>query len=64
MNIADNPISKPHLGGIIAAMLAYLEIRISDNLGGMLYKLDLQYSRWCRAHLHWVDLRLRSQNIF
>ena len=27
MNIADNPISKPHLGDIIVAMLAYLEIR-------------------------------------
>jgi len=48
MNIADNPISKPYLGGIIVAMLAYLEIRISDTLGwpqGMLYKLYLQYSR-------------------
>ena len=44
MNIADNPISKPYLGGIIVAMLAYQEIRISDTLGwpqGMLYILDL-----------------------
>ena len=44
MNIADNPISKPQLGGIIVALLAYLEIRISDTLGwpqGMLYELDL-----------------------
>ena len=47
MNIADNPISKPYLGGVIV-LLAYLEIRISDTLGwpqGMFYKLDLQYSR-------------------
>ena len=29
MNIADNLTSKPYL----AAMLAYLEIRISDTLG-------------------------------
>ena len=67
MNIADNPISKPQLGGIIVAMLAYLEIRISDTLGwpqGMLYKLDLQYSRGHRAYMHWVDLPLRSRNIF
>ena len=67
MNIADNLISKPYLGGIIVAMLAYLEIRISDTLGwpqGILYKLDLQYSRRCCAHVHWVDLRLRSRNIF
>ena len=59
MNIADNPISKPYLGGIIVAMLAYLEIRISNTLGwsqGMLYKLDLQYSMGCCAHVHWVDL--------
>ena len=63
MGIADN-ISKPYLGGIIVAMLAYLEIRISDTLGwpqGMLYKLDLQYSRGCHAHVHWVDLRLRLE---
>ena len=63
MNIADKPISKPYLGGIIVAMLAYQEIRISDTLGwpqGMLYKLDLQYSWRCRAHVHWVGLRLRS----
>ena len=43
MNIADNPISKPYLGGVIV-LLAHLEIRISDTLGwpqGMLYKLDL-----------------------
>ena len=33
MNIADNPISKPHLGDVIVAMLAYLEIGISDTLG-------------------------------
>ena len=33
MSIADNPISKPYLGGLIVAMLAYLEIRISDTLG-------------------------------
>ena len=54
MNIADNPISKPYLGGIIVAMLTYLEIRISDTLGwpqGMLYKLDLQYSRGV-AHMY------------
>ena len=66
MNIADNPISKPYLGGIIVAMLAYLEIRISDTLGwlqGMLYKLDLQYSRGCRAYIHWVDLRLWSSKV-
>ena len=49
MNIADDPISKPYLGCIIVAILAYLEIRISDTLAigwpqGMLYKLDLQYS--------------------
>ena len=47
MNIADNPISKPYLGGVIV-LLAYLEIKISDTLGwpqGMLYKLDLQYLR-------------------
>ena len=44
MSIANNPISKPYLGGITVAMLAYLEIRISDTLGwpqGMLYKLDI-----------------------
>ena len=67
MNIADNPISKPYLGGIIVALLVYLEIRISDTLGwpqGMLYKLDLQYSRGCHAYIHRVDLRLQSQNIF
>ena len=67
MNKADNPISKPYLGGIIVAMLAYLEIRISDTLGwpqGMLYKLDLQYSRGCHPHVHWVDLQLWSRNIF
>ena len=67
MNIADNPISKPYLGGIIVAMIFYLEIRISDTLGwpqGMLYKLDLKYSRGCCTHVHWVDLQLRSQNIF
>jgi len=67
MNIADNPISKPQLGGIIVAMLAYLKIRISDTLGwphGMLYKLDLQYSRGCGAYMHWVDLQLRSRDIF
>ena len=59
MNIADNPISKPQLDGIIVAMLAYLEIRISDTLGwpqGILYKLDVQYSRGCCAYMHWVDL--------
>ena len=67
MNITDNPISKPYLGGIIVAMLVYLENRISDTLGwpqDMLYKLDLQYSRGCRAYMHWVDLRLQSRNIF
>ena len=66
MNIANSFISKPYLGGIIVAMLAYLEIRISDTLGwpqDMLYKLDLQYSRGCRTHVHWVDLQLWSQNI-
>ena len=55
MNIADNPISKPYLGGVIV-LLAYLEIRISDTLGwpqGMLYKLDLQYSRGV-AHMYTV----------
>ena len=54
MNIADNPISKPHLGDITVAMLAYLEIRILDTLGwpqGMLYKLHLQYSRGCHAYM-------------
>ena len=54
MNVADNAISKPYLGGIIVAMLAYLEIRISDILGwpqGILYKLDLQYS-WGVAHMY------------
>ena len=55
MNIADNPISKPYLGDVIA-LLAYLKIRISDTLGwpqGMLYKLDLQYSRGCGTHVHY-----------
>ena len=63
MNITDNPISKPYLGGVIV-LLAYLEIRISDTLGwpqgmlykldlqGMLYKLYLQYSRGCGTHVH------------
>ena len=54
MNVADNPISKPYLGGAIV-LLAYLEIRISDTLGwpqGMLYTSDLQYSRWCGTHVH------------
>ena len=40
MNIADNPISKPYLGGVLPA---YLEIRILDTLAcsqGMLYKLE------------------------
>ena len=64
MNIADNPISKPHFGDIIVAMLAYLEIRISDTLGWPQGILDLQYSRGCRAYMHWVDLQLRSRNIF
>ena len=67
MKIADNPILKPYLGRIIVTILAYLEIGISDTLGwpqGMLYKLDLQYSRGYCAYVHWVDLRLRSQNIF
>ena len=54
MNIADNPISKPYLGDVIV-LQAYLEIRISDTIGwpqGMLYKLDLQYSRGCGTHVH------------
>ena len=32
MNIVNNPISKPYLGGVIV-LLAYLEIRILDTLG-------------------------------
>ena len=55
MNTADNPISKLYLGGVIV-LLAYLKIRISDTLDwpqGMLYKLNLQYSRGCGTH---VDL--------
>ena len=54
MNIADNPISKPYLGGVIV-LQAYLEIRISHTIGwpqGMLYKLDLQYSRGRGTHVH------------
>ena len=54
MNMADIPISKPYLGGVIV-LLAYLDIRISDTLGwpqGMLCKSDLQYSRGCGTHVH------------
>ena len=54
MNIADNPILKPYLSGVIV-LLANLEIRISDTLGwpqGMLYKSDLHYSRGCGMHVH------------
>ena len=66
MNIADNPISKPYLGGVIV-LLAYLEIRLSDTLGwlqGMLYKLDLQYSRGCGTHVHCGQICDRGLELF
>ena len=51
MSTADNPISKPYLGGVVL-LLAYLEIRIPDTLDWPQGKLDLQYSRGCDTHVH------------
>ena len=49
MNIADNPSSKPYLGGIIvllgscASLPGNQDVRHLRLAPGMLYKLDLQY---------------------
>ena len=48
MNVADNPISKPYLGGIIALLGTYAMVQLEGNL---------IHAHGCVCRIAWVAMR-------